>query len=80
MALESYTIKERNAIKYLLTAGYRPVIGGFRDKHSFELALKDTGEVERFDIDDVVADYKQQQRESARMRAADRRDAGRGVA
>lgn len=78
--MEHYTIKERNAVKYLLTAGYRPVIGGFRDKHNFELALKETGEIEHFDIDDVVADYKQQQRDGARMRAADRRDAARGAA
>lgn len=66
-------IKQRNAIKWKLTQGYRPVIGGLRNLHGIELQVKDTNEVETFDIDELVGEYDQQRKEDARARAAEKR-------
>lgn len=66
-------IKQRNAIKWMLTRGYRPVIGGLRDLHKMELQVKDTNDIEIFDIDDVVGEYSQNRKEEQRARAAEKR-------
>lgn len=70
---------ETNAITWLAEQGFKPVMGGFRDMHNFQLYNKDTKEVENFDIDQVLADYKQNQKDEARMRAAEKTASNRGV-
>lgn len=67
------TRQETNAVQWLAEQGYKPQMGSFTDMHNFALVNKDTGEVEHFDIDQVLNDYKQNQKDEARMRASEKR-------
>lgn len=67
------TRRETNAIQWLLTDGYKVVMGGFTNMHDFRLHNKDTNKIEHFDIDQVMADYTQNQKDEARMRASEKR-------
>lgn len=67
------SLKERHAITWLCQRGYRPVLGMHRNYPQIELANKDTGESEMFDINDVVGDYSQNRKEEQRARAAEKR-------
>jgi len=71
--MSSLTVRQRNAIKWKLKQGYRPVIGGIRDLSKIELQRKDNQEIEYFDIDSLLSDYDQARKEDAKQRAAARR-------
>lgn len=67
------TRRETNAIQWLAEQGYKAVMGSFTDMHNFKLQNKDTGKIEHFNIDQVLADYTQNQKDEARMRASEKR-------
>lgn len=71
--VESLSRRQKNAIKWLTVQDHlRPTIGGFRDLHKIEMVNSDSGEVELYDIDDVLSDYDKNLKDEARMRAAQR--------
>lgn len=68
------TRRNMNAVKWLLAKGdYQPVIGGMKNLADFQLKNKDTGGIEHFNINQVLADYDQDRKDEARMRAAEKR-------
>lgn len=71
--------RRMNAVKWLMQKGYRPTIGGLSNLKNFELCNIDTGEVEHFDIDEVLADYDRDRKDEARARAAEKRMQKKGV-
>lgn len=67
------TRRSLNAVKWLCSKGYRPTLGGLNNLNDFELVNQDTGEVEHFNIKQVLAEYDQDRKDEARARAAEKR-------